>query len=68
MGGIKTVGYGCVTYTFFPLPFLPLDRRLFLPTAWQEQAFCRVRAGSGGESKAVARLATSSCWHGYSSS
>ena len=23
----------CVTYTFFPFPFLPLDRRLFLPTA-----------------------------------
>ena len=24
---------GAVTHTFFPLPFLPLDRRLFLPTA-----------------------------------
>ena len=24
---------GAFTHTFFPFPFLPLDRRLFLPTA-----------------------------------
>lgn len=47
---------GAVTHTFFPLPFLPLDRRLFLPTACHAEGRRLLRHGP------PAHTAARRCW------